>query len=351
MLAPSALAGIPGKAVGCDLRLTNDGEMTEEVELEVVGPAAEWALVWPARLSLTASGESTVRLTFTLPHSPPSTVDFTVRSTATSSVEANVVAAGCISIDEVRDLRLSVRPLMARARRTTRHTVTVENRGNVAVQPKVVATAPGDAVAVEISPSRVEVEPDEESSIIMRVTAHRRSFARRAKPHRLTVVAAAGTEVTATAETVFFQEPVRWRAPALVVLALLAVLVLWWPRGQGSELDGDHIGTDRVVAPAVPTPALALTTSCPSARAEGDPTVIATFAYCPPAITVAPGSDVMWTNDDTAPHTVTSSDWAAFDSGILEQGQSFRTRFEEPGTYEYLCTLHPGMRGTVVVAG
>jgi plastocyanin len=55
---------------------------------------------------------------------------------------------------------------------------------------------------------------------------------------------------------------------------------------------------------------------------------------------------VVWKNDDAVPHTVTSSD-GVFDSGIFDPGGSFAFTFNEPGSFPYLCQLHPQMQGTV----
>jgi plastocyanin len=73
----------------------------------------------------------------------------------------------------------------------------------------------------------------------------------------------------------------------------------------------------------------------------------------PNEITVQPGTTVVWTNEDTFAHTVTSGAGeiadGMFDSGTLESGQTYEYTFDEPGIYEYFCSLHPGMVGTVVV--
>jgi halocyanin-like protein len=73
------------------------------------------------------------------------------------------------------------------------------------------------------------------------------------------------------------------------------------------------------------------------------------FGFSPPAIRVDPGTTVVWEVEE-AVHTVTGVD-GAFDSGILEPGDSWDHTFEEPGEYLYLCRPHAGigMRGAVVV--
>ncbi len=77
-------------------------------------------------------------------------------------------------------------------------------------------------------------------------------------------------------------------------------------------------------------------------------TAISGFAF-EGTITVAAGSEVVWTNLDSAGHTVFARE-GAFDSGAtLERGQSFSFTFHQPGHYEFYCTIHPSMTGTVVV--
>lgn len=77
--------------------------------------------------------------------------------------------------------------------------------------------------------------------------------------------------------------------------------------------------------------------------------VIDKFAFAP-EIRIKAGDTIVWTNKDSAPHDVTStSPEQRFQSSVLKTGESFSRQFNEPGTYSYKCSLHPVMRGTVVV--
>ena len=83
-------------------------------------------------------------------------------------------------------------------------------------------------------------------------------------------------------------------------------------------------------------------------RATAPSTVaIAGFAYKPATLKTTVGTTVTWRNDDVAPHTVTGKGLA---SKQLGKGATFRQRFARPGTFAYLCAIHPSMRGKVVVA-
>ena len=62
------------------------------------------------------------------------------------------------------------------------------------------------------------------------------------------------------------------------------------------------------------------------------------------------GSTVTVTNDDSVTHTWTATG-GAFNSGPLAPGASFSFTFTQPGTYNYLCTIHTFMTGTVTVTG
>jgi plastocyanin len=73
------------------------------------------------------------------------------------------------------------------------------------------------------------------------------------------------------------------------------------------------------------------------------------LAFLPDPIVVAAGTTVRWTNHDAVPHTVTSNPAGLFNSGTLLPGESFEYRFDTPGSYSYICTIHPSMTGTVIV--
>ena len=78
--------------------------------------------------------------------------------------------------------------------------------------------------------------------------------------------------------------------------------------------------------------------------------------YVPASVTVAKGGKVTWTNNDPVPHTVTStfnipSGATSFDSKNMDQNATYTVTFTVAGTYQYTCTYHPWMHGTVVVTG
>lgn len=83
--------------------------------------------------------------------------------------------------------------------------------------------------------------------------------------------------------------------------------------------------------------------------------------YSPNNLTVAAGATVTFLNHDAILHTVTSTAAGTnvqspepdgtFDTGVLGLGQEAQVTFDDPGTYNYYCTIHPFMRGSVTVTG
>ncbi|WP_171161920.1 cupredoxin family copper-binding protein [Streptomyces sp. I05A-00742] len=75
---------------------------------------------------------------------------------------------------------------------------------------------------------------------------------------------------------------------------------------------------------------------------------ITDFTFVPPELTIGAGETVTWTNNDSTPHTVTADD-GTFDSGPLNQGQTFSRTFNQRGQFTYHCSFHPSMTGTITV--
>jgi len=88
-----------------------------------------------------------------------------------------------------------------------------------------------------------------------------------------------------------------------------------------------------------------------SAAAAPDPATVVVakdFMFAPASLTVKAGATVTWTNRDDEPHTVVS-DTGLFRSGAIDTNESFSFRFDNPGTFNFTCTIHPRMVGTIVV--
>jgi amicyanin len=104
----------------------------------------------------------------------------------------------------------------------------------------------------------------------------------------------------------------------LLAAAMLQVVVLW----------------------SSPIPAMA--------QAADASVTIDNFTFTPQSVTVKAGTTVTWINQDDIPHAIASST-KVFKSKTLDTDDKYSFTFTTPGTYEYFCSLHPHMTGTIVV--
>jgi plastocyanin len=156
----------------------------------------------------------------------------------------------------------------------------------------------------------------------------------------------------------------RSRAAAGLAVATAGALALLSSCGQPSHSSSTGAGAVESGGPgntagsapgASPMPGMSMTMNPPSTGASaapvaGDAVAIKNFAFSPAALKVTVGTTVTWTNQDTDAHTVTSagSD-GPLHSAALNTHATYSHTFTKPGTYSYLCTIHPFMTATVEV--
>jgi len=116
-----------------------------------------------------------------------------------------------------------------------------------------------------------------------------------------------------------------------------------YPPGYGNPAPAMAPAATAAATPAAPAAA-------PTVAVESAQVTIAQMRFSQPTVTIKKGGTVTWQNTEAMPHTVTAND-GSFSSQQLQNGAVFTKTFDEPGTYSYYCSLHPMMRGTVVVEG
>lgn len=148
-----------------------------------------------------------------------------------------------------------------------------------------------------------------------------------------------------------------------VVLALTIVAVTGLGAcGSSGSSSSSAAGSSTAVA-GTSTASGAVTsapaTAAPTTSARGSTSTVAPtpgtkdvavvdYAFSPEALQAKVGDLVVWTNQDDAEHWVITTD-KSLDSGGFAKGATYQHPFTTPGTTEYYCNIHNGMKGTIVV--
>lgn len=98
----------------------------------------------------------------------------------------------------------------------------------------------------------------------------------------------------------------------------------------------------------VATPAAVTTPKEATPSAQRVEVIISNLSFQPASQTLGKGSIIVWRNQDTVSHTVTAGD-GSFNSGPIVAGDTFEQRFDKVKTYAYSCSIHPQMKGTIIV--
>jgi len=91
----------------------------------------------------------------------------------------------------------------------------------------------------------------------------------------------------------------------------------------------------------------AVVAAAPAAKPVTHTVTIEGTQFAPASLTVNRGDTVVWVNKDPFPHTATAK--GVFDSKIIAAGKSWRYKATRAGEFQYVCTLHPTMKGTLAV--
>ncbi len=136
----------------------------------------------------------------------------------------------------------------------------------------------------------------------------------------------------------------RRRFPILI-LPVLGVLA-FAGCGGGSKPSSSASSSPSVAS----TPAPASTSSGSTSTSSGGVAVtMKNIAFSPTTIHVKVGQKITWTNQDSVDHNVTSQSGEHIASQNFGQGGTFSFTPTKAGTIKYVCTIHPGMDGTIVV--
>ncbi|MGW3168588.1 cupredoxin domain-containing protein [Streptomyces sp. NPDC001153] len=151
----------------------------------------------------------------------------------------------------------------------------------------------------------------------------------------------------------------RAAGPALATAAVLGLLSACGQSTRSSDTGSLTPGPGQHRLAGVPgtsaTPGMTMPMSSPGRNTAAAPVsanavAIKNFAFSPATLKVKAGTTVTWTNEDTDAHTVTSAgSGGPLHSPALATHGTYSYTFTKPGSYAYVCTIHPFMTGTVEV--
>jgi plastocyanin len=136
---------------------------------------------------------------------------------------------------------------------------------------------------------------------------------------------------------------------AAVVVVVVAIAA-WYAfanknSNNNSSLYGNN-NSSNTQSPANNTNANSQSSSTPEQQGKIS---IQNMMFTPSQITIAKGGEVTWTNNDSTAHTVTSDTGNELGSGDIQPGSTYSHTFNQTGSFQYHCSIHPSMRGTIVV--
>ncbi len=126
------------------------------------------------------------------------------------------------------------------------------------------------------------------------------------------------------------------------ILIMIVLVLLAGCAQQTQQLPAQTPPATQQAAPPVAAKAPAAT----EAAALTNDVAIKDFVFMPRELAVKKGTTVTWTNEDSTPHIIAFSD---SESQQLGKGDTYSKKFDTTGTFEYHCSIHPSMQGTVVV--
>jgi len=139
--------------------------------------------------------------------------------------------------------------------------------------------------------------------------------------------------------------------PILAILVLLAACAPSAPEAMPAVQPAEAIAPQLPEEPPITEPEVAMPEPAkPMAPAAGAKTVdveIKGFRFTPSLIKIKAGDTVRWTNQDKAPHDATGTGWAT--RTPLQTGESDSVKFDTPGEYDYICSIHPSMKAKIIV--
>jgi hypothetical protein len=232
MLEPVSVAATPGGMATCSVKIRNTGVVVDAFTVTVLGDAAAWATVMPAQLSLFPGSDGTVEVQFSPPRSSSlaaGPIDFGVRVAASEDPDGSVVEEGVLQVAAFSELNAKLTPRTSEAKRSARHEVLVDNRGNAAIEVTLAASDPDELLAFEVKPPSLTVGAGQTGRASVKVIAVKGAAKHRPFEVMVTASGAGVPPVRLDGAMVQKSGTPRFLFPLIALAVAAAVIVLVLP--------------------------------------------------------------------------------------------------------------------------
>ena len=141
-----------------------------------------------------------------------------------------------------------------------------------------------------------------------------------------------------------------FRIPMIALAGVLLALAVAACGDDKESHSGRDAGQSGATVTTNPTPKVQTSTQSEAQESNDIISVgIKDIKFEPDRITVKVGQKIVWTNNESIPHNVTATDGADFASDTMQNGSTFDYTPTKAGTIKYVCTIHTGQNGEIVV--
>ncbi len=166
----------PGDTVRTTATVRNAGDLVEQYAFDLLGPAAAWAEVIPATVSVVRRGESTVQILFRPPAGPATpagAVPFALRCVSRENPDSRAIAEGDLAVGAIHEIVASLTPDVSRGRWHGRWTARFDNRGTAPARLRLSATDERRTLGFALAPAELTVDPGQTGYAYLKARATR----------------------------------------------------------------------------------------------------------------------------------------------------------------------------------
>lgn len=225
----------PGAETSFTVRVRNTGMVVDQVLLDVLGDAREWAAVEPAQLNMLPGSDALAQVKFRPPRSSAvlaGTTPFAVRAMSTEDPAGSTIEEGTVEVRPFSELRAVLAPGTARGRRAAKYQLVVQNEGNAPAHGAVTVSDPDLLLEFKVKPETIVAPPGTATYVALRTAPKKRFMKGPERPVPFQALVQSDESGPATANGVMLQEQVlpAWLMPAIATAAvvLAALVVLWY---------------------------------------------------------------------------------------------------------------------------